>query len=101
MNIKRIFGENLRIQRKRIGLTQDEFAEKLEIGTNHLAKLETGARFASSELIAKIATALSIPPSTLFYTSESNFIDDSYRGKVEKILIEEMNIMRQRIREIT
>ena len=101
MNIKRIFGENVRIQRKRLDLTQDEFAERLDISTNHLAKLETGARFASPELIAKITLTLSIPPSTLFYTSESNFIDDSYRGKVEKILIEEMNIMRQRIREIT
>ena len=100
MNIKRIFGENLKLQRKKHDMTQEKFAEKLSISTNHLAKLETGVKFASPELIAKIAITLSIPPSCLFYTPESNYIDDSYLGKVEKILIEEMAIIRQKIREI-
>jgi len=100
MDIKRIFGENLKLLRKKQCMTQEEFAEKLNISTNHLAKLETGIKFASPELIARIAITLSIPPSYLFYTSESNYIDDSYSGKVEKILIEEMAIIRKRIREI-
>ena len=100
MNIKRIFGENLKLQRKKQRMTQEEFAEKLSISANHLAKLETGMKFASPELIAHIAVTLSIPPSYLFYTSESNYIDDSYSGKVEKILIEEMTVIRKKIREI-
>ena len=100
MDIKRIFGENLKLQRKKHGMTQEELAEKLNISANHLAKLETGIKFASPELIANIAITLSISPSYLFYTSESNYIDDSYPGKVEKILIEEMTVIRKKIREI-
>jgi len=30
------------------------------------------------------------------YTSESNYIDDSYPGKVEKILIAEMDAIRKK-----
>jgi len=100
MDIKRIFGENLKFQRKKQGMTQEEFAEKLNISANHLAKLETGMKFASPELIANVAVTLSIPPSYLFYTSESNYIDENYPGKVEKILIEELAIIRKKIREI-
>ena len=98
MNIKRIFGENLKLLRKKQHLTQEEFAEKLNISTNHLSKLEVGMKFASPELISKIAITFSIPPSFLFYTSESSFTDErSYSGKVEKILLEEMAIIRQKI----
>ena len=100
MNIKRVFGQNLKLQRKKQHMTQEELSEKLNISTNHLAKLEIGMRFASPELINKIAVTLSIPPSYLFYTSESNYIDDSYSGKVEKILVEEMTVIRKKIREI-
>ena len=101
MDIKRIFGENLKFQRKRLGLTQEQLAEKLNMSANHIAKLENAIKFSSPELIAKISETLAIPPSALFYTDESSSFDESYYGKVDKILTEEMAVLRKRIREIS
>lgn len=47
-------GKRIRSERMRIGLTQDEFAEKLNISTSYYARIESGIRMPSLELVIQI-----------------------------------------------
>jgi transcriptional regulator with XRE-family HTH domain len=100
MDIKRILGNNIRLHRKKLNLTQEELAEKLEVSSTHLARLEAGAKFASPELIAKLAETFSISPAFLFITSELKPSDDIYFNRIEEIINNEVEILKKRIREI-
>ena len=45
INIRKIFGENVKFYRKKRGLSQEQLAELLEISTNHLSVIETETKF--------------------------------------------------------
>ena len=46
--------------RRNRGLSQNEFAEKIDISREHLAKIETAKRSVSLDLLIKIANNLSV-----------------------------------------
>ena len=58
-------GKNIQTARKRLGLSQNELAEILDISREHLAKIETAKRCVSLSLLFKIADALDISISEL------------------------------------
>lgn len=89
MNIKKIFGNNLHLYRKKAGFSQEKLSEALDISTKHLSDLETGKSFVSAELLESISQVLHISPSALFYTPEENLIDESDWSKIEEIIAEE------------
>ncbi len=66
MDIKIIFGENVKKYRKQKGITQTQLAEILEVEQKHISFIENGNSFPSSNLIGKIAEALNIAPMKLF-----------------------------------
>lgn len=101
MNIKRIFGENLRHYRKKKGLTQEQLAEKLEIGTVHLGNIETGKKFISAHLLELISEELEVPPSSLFYSPENHYYGDSFLDKLDSIVNEYNQLIKKKIRDIT
>jgi transcriptional regulator with XRE-family HTH domain len=70
MNIKTIFGENLKYYRKQNNLTQEELSEALEITPKHLGAIERGMAFISAELLEKIIKYLNVSASALFLTGE-------------------------------
>lgn len=47
-------GKRIRSERMRIGLTQEEFAEMLNISTSYYARIESGIRMPSLELVIQI-----------------------------------------------
>lgn len=104
MNLKQVFGNNLRLYRKMHGLSQEQLAEKLDISVKHLSTLETGKVFASCELIEKLAVELGISVSSLFYFPEEKSIDESDYSKIDSILEEEsqkmLEAIKTRIRKI-
>ena len=51
----KIFGANVRLLRKRSGLTQEQLAEKLNISTSYLGKIEIGSRTPSIDLLLDLA----------------------------------------------
>ena len=53
------FGVRLKNFRKQKGLTQDELAEKVDISTNYLSKVERGINVLNAETFLKIADVLS------------------------------------------
>lgn len=72
MNIKEIFGTNLRKYRTEKGLSQEKFAELCGLHRTYISDIECFQRNVSLENIQKIAEALNIEPSTL--------LTDSHKG---------------------
>ena len=60
------FGRNVAKYRKLRKLTQNQFAELLDISREHLAKIETAKRGISINLLFKMSEVLSISQKELF-----------------------------------
>jgi len=65
--IKEVLARNLKINRLKLGLTQEKLAEKAEISTHYLAMVELSHKFPSANMLERLATALEIEPHELFY----------------------------------
>jgi len=67
MQLKTIFIQNLRENRKLKKISQMALAEKCGTSTAYIGQIEIGKRFPSLNMIEKIAIALQIKPYLLFY----------------------------------
>ena len=58
-------GKNLRAARKRLGLTQEEVAERSRCQAGEVSRIERGKRDPQVSTLEKLAAALEIPPGRL------------------------------------
>ena len=65
MNIKEVFGTNLRKYRIEKGVSQEKFAELCGLHRTYISDIECFQRNVSLENIQKIAEALDVEPSAL------------------------------------
>ncbi len=63
---KEKLGNKIQKLRKEIGLTQEEFAEKLNISRTHIGHIEQGRKSPSMKLMEKIAKALRVKVKDIF-----------------------------------
>jgi transcriptional regulator with XRE-family HTH domain len=63
---KILLGERLRELRKSRGLTQEQFAEMIEVEQKHVSRLELGKSFPTLERLEKISQALKVPLRDIF-----------------------------------
>ncbi len=63
---KMLLGERIRELRKIRGLTQDQFAELIDVEQKHVSRLELGKSFPTVERLEKISQALQIPLRDIF-----------------------------------
>ena len=61
-----LLAKNLKLARGKLGLTQQELAERCKLSTNYLATIEIGGKFPSSETLSKLVVALKVRPYQLF-----------------------------------
>ena len=54
------FGSRIRDLRKKKGITQEQLSTMLNVSTNHLAKVETGSRCCSIELLQELSDCLNV-----------------------------------------
>lgn len=59
------FGQNIRKVRTKIGLTQEQLAERANLHVNYYARVERGEENPSYETIEKIVKALKVKSSTV------------------------------------
>lgn len=97
LNIRKIFGENVKYHRKRMGLSQEQLAERLEISTNHLSVIETGTKFVTYKLLERLVAELQVLPATLFYSPLVAQRDESTANKINGIIAEELSQVGERI----
>ncbi len=79
-NVYAVIGRRTRQERNRMGLTQEELAEKARIHPSFLGQIERGTKKASLVTIQRIADALGIAEEQLF--------NDNIHGSKEKKLSE-------------
>lgn len=90
MNVKAIFGENLKHFRKLHKITQEELAEKLDIIPTHLSRIENGKSFVTAELLDALCVIFDISPASFFYTQKEFAGDDSLFAKIDAVIDEEL-----------
>lgn len=66
MDIVKVFGKNLKKYRTKIGLSQEQFAEKCGMHRTYISAIECCRRSISLENIQRIADALEIETYKLF-----------------------------------
>jgi len=86
MGVKSTFGENLKRYRKEKNLPQEKLAEKIDISTMHLSRIERGLTFVSAELIEKISKTLGISPYLLFLDKSEIVLKDYSLDNIDRIV---------------
>jgi transcriptional regulator with XRE-family HTH domain len=70
-NIKEILAANLKENRRRLGITQPELAERASMSTQYLAMIEIARKFPTADILERLAAALGISPHELFSVAVS------------------------------
>ena len=71
--IREILAANLKENRRKLGMTQDELAEKAYVSTHYIAMIETCKKYPKPDMLEKIAKTLEIEPYKLFaFESDPN-----------------------------
>ena len=70
--LQKIIGQNLLRARTRLGLTQEDLADKVEISTTFYANLECGNRMMSIVTLRKLADVLCVSTDSLLYDDRPN-----------------------------
>ena len=63
---KVLLGERIRELRKNRGLTQEQFAQLIEVEQKHVSRIELGKSFPTIERLEKISQALKVPLRDVF-----------------------------------
>ena len=77
-------GQRIREERKLRGLTQEQLSETLDISTEHLSRIETGAFRPSLGLIEKISAVLEMDEAEIMFGTISDLTES--RDLMEKIV---------------
>ncbi|MEH7096739.1 helix-turn-helix transcriptional regulator [Neobacillus vireti] len=64
-------GQAIKMGREMHNMTQEELAQKIRVGTQTIAKYESGEQIPSNQTILKLSTVLDIPASELFQQNTS------------------------------
>jgi len=70
-DIKEILAANIRENRRKMMLTQEKLAEKINMSLHYLAMLELARKFPSGEMLERLAKALDVEPHELFMVAPS------------------------------
>ena len=70
-NVKEILAKNLKKNRRRLGITQPELAERAGLSTHYLGMIEIARNFPTADALERLAAALGINSNELFSVSDS------------------------------
>ena len=86
------FGRNVKAERIRKGLTQEQLAEMIDVGERNLSKIECGNNFVTAETLSKIITALEVEPTELFNFKHLDEKEELKKELMEAIKTEQVDI---------
>ena len=70
-NIREILAQNLKENRRKLGITQPELAERAGMSTQYLAMIEIARKFPTADILERLSAALGINPHQLFSVAVS------------------------------
>jgi transcriptional regulator with XRE-family HTH domain len=59
-DLRKVLASNMKLNRKKLGLSQAKLAELVNVSDNYIALIETGRRFPSINILESLATAMKI-----------------------------------------
>jgi len=65
-NIREILAQNLKENRRKLGITQPMLAERAGLSTHYLGMIEIGRNFPTADMLERLAAALGIETHELF-----------------------------------
>jgi transcriptional regulator with XRE-family HTH domain len=71
--IREVLAANIRENRRKLGLTQEQFAEKAEVSTHYIALIETCNKYPKPEMLERLAQALGVEPLQLFSSTAASY----------------------------
>ena len=83
--IKKNLGLVLKELRTHLGLTQEKFAEKINLQHQTIAKIESGKMFVSSDNLAELCNIFNVEPS-IFFTKKVNIFREDNAELIEEIV---------------
>ena len=86
MDIKTIFGENLKYYRKANQLSQEQLSEKVDISVKHLSSIERGLNFVSADLLEKLACSVNVPVFYFFVNKRDFLYNDVMLNTIDSII---------------
>ena len=86
MDVKIIFGENLKFYRKAKYLSQEQLSEQVEISVKHLSSIERGLTFVSADLLGKLAFSVDVPAFYFFVDKREFFYNDVMLNTIDNII---------------
>ncbi|MDR0512566.1 MAG: helix-turn-helix domain-containing protein [Treponema sp.] len=96
-SIREILSRNFKMNRLKLGLTQEQLAEKAEMSTHYIAMIETCKKYPKPETLERLAKALNVEPHQLFSTGET--FDESLKRLHQVIVADMKGIVRETIKE--
>ena len=98
MGIREVLALNLKENRRKLGLTQEELAEKAGVSTHYIAMIETCKKYPKPDMLEQIAKTLNIESYKLFYvTSDPN---EPFEMLYQKIIADIKQIVNEAIEKI-
>jgi transcriptional regulator with XRE-family HTH domain len=67
-SLRSVLAFNMKVQRKILGISQAQLAEKVDTSTHYIGMIESEKKFPTPEMLERIAAALEIDAPVLFST---------------------------------
>lgn len=90
--IKKLLGKRIKELRINKGLTQENLAEKIDIGQRSLSRIECGKIFITSETLSKLLSVFEIEASELFNFKHLDETKELKKELIEAIETENVDI---------
>ena len=91
----------MKAQRRILGITQAELAERVDTSTNYIALIETEKKFPKPEMLERIAVAFEIEPHALFAAEIRPLAEPEALVKVHKQILGDITkLVSYRIKQI-
>ncbi|HXF92475.1 MAG TPA: helix-turn-helix transcriptional regulator [Nitrospiraceae bacterium] len=88
MGIKRAVGQRIKTVRQRMGLTQDQLAERVGLSPKYISGIERGVENPTMDTLIRLAKMLEVEPYDLFLFGESEESEKVLRKSIEKMIRE-------------
>ena len=86
MDVKSVFGKNLKHYRKAKKLSQEQLSEKVDISVKHLSSIERGLNFVSADLLEKLAVSVEVPVFYFFVNEKEASCNEIMLGEIDQII---------------
>jgi transcriptional regulator with XRE-family HTH domain len=95
--IREILARNFKVNRQKLGLTQEQLAEKADVSTHYIAMIETCNKYPKPEMLERLAKALEVESHQLFNAPDA--LDESLERLHQAIVTDMKRIVREAVQE--